>query len=43
MKLFLHLTLCISWSAEAVKYTDRTSADPPRNECPGYETKQSDG
>ena len=32
-------------SAGAVEYTDCTSAeglDPP-NECPGYDTKQSDG
>ena len=35
----------ISQSAGAVEYTDGTSAegkDPP-NECPGYDTKQSDG
>ena len=30
-------------SAGAVEYTDCTSADPPPNECPGYDTKQSDG
>ena len=35
----------IAQSAGAVEYTDCTSAegyDPP-NECPGYDTKQSDG
>ena len=35
-------------SAGAVEYTDCTSAEgggvrPPPNECPGYDTKQSDG
>ena len=32
-------------SAGAVEYTDWTSAEGynPRNECPGYDTKQSDG
>ena len=33
-------------SAGAVEYTDCTSAegyDPQPNECPGYDTKQSDG
>ena len=37
--------MCIAQSAGAVEYTDCTSAeglDPP-NECPGYDTKQSDG
>ena len=29
--------------AGAVKYTDCCSADSPTNECPGYDTKQSDG
>ena len=32
-------------SAGAVEYTDCTFAerlDPPPNECPGYDTKQSD-
>ena len=33
--------------AGAVEYTDCTSAEgqdpPPINECPGYDTKQSDG
>ena len=41
-----HLTLRIAQSAGAVEYTDCTSAegqDPPHNECPGYDTKQSDG
>ena len=35
----------IAQSAGAVDYTDCTSAegwDPPTNECPGYNTKQSD-
>ena len=35
----------IAQSAGAVEYTDCTSAktkDPPRNECLGYDTKQSD-
>ncbi len=44
-KTVWHLTLCIAQSAGAVEYTDCTSAegqDPP-NECPGYDTKQSDG
>ena len=31
-------------SAGAVEYTDCSSAvPPPTNECPGYDTKQSDG
>ena len=32
-------------SAGAVKYTDCASAEKwdPSNECPGYDTKQSDG
>ena len=32
--------------SRAVEYTDWTSAggkNPPLNECPGYDTKQSDG
>ena len=36
----------IAQSAGAVEYTDCTSAGgvrPPPNECPGYDTKQSDG
>ena len=36
----------IAQSAGAVEYTDCFSAegwDPPTNECPGYDTKQSDG
>ena len=37
----------ISQSAGAVEYTDGTSAEgldpPPTNECPWYDTKQSDG
>ena len=32
----LTLTLCIAQSAGAVEV-------PPPNECPGYDTKQSDG
>ena len=31
------LTLCIALSVGTVEYTD------PPNECPGYDTKQSDG
>ena len=45
-KTVWHLTLCIAQSAGAVEYTDCTSAEskaPPHNECPGYDTKQSDG
>ena len=41
-----HLTLCIAQSAGAVEYTDCTAAevkDPPPNEFPVYDTKQSDG
>ena len=36
----------LSQLAEAVEYTDRNSAeglDSPPNECPVYDTKQSDG
>ena len=35
----------IAQSAGAVEYTDFTSSEglDPRNECPGYDTKQSDG
>ena len=36
------LTLCIAQSAEAVEYTDWFRS-PPKKECPGYDTKQSDG
>ena len=35
--------LIIAQSAGAVEYTDCISADPLPNECPGYDTKQSDG
>ena len=45
-KTVLTLTLCIGQSAGVVEYTDCTSAegpDPPPNECPGYDTKQSNG
>ena len=44
-KTVLTLTLCIALSAGAVEYTNCASAegkDPP-HECPGYDTKQSDG
>ena len=44
-KTVWHLTLCIAQSDGAVEYTDSTSAegyDTP-DECPGYDTKQSDG
>ena len=37
---------CIAQSAGAVEYADCTSAeglDPPPNECPVYDTRQSDG
>ena len=40
------LKYCFAQSAEAVEYTDCFSAeglDPPPNECPAYDTKQSDG
>ena len=36
----------VAQSVGAVEYTDRTSAEglrSPTNECPGYDTKQSDG
>ena len=37
----------VAQSAEAAEYTDCVSAEgvrpPPPNECPGYDTKQSDG
>ena len=36
--------LMLPQSARAVEYTDCTSAEGyPPNECPGYDTKQSDG
>ena len=44
-KTVWHLNLCVVQLAGAVEYTDCKSADglaPPPNECPGYETKQSD-
>ena len=35
--------MLIAQSAGAVEYTDFISADGnPHNECPGYDTKQSD-
>ena len=35
---------CLVQSAGAVEYTDCFSVEwYPRNECPGYDTKQSDG
>ena len=45
MELFWHLTLCIAQSARAVEYTDCTSTEGlhSSNECPEYDTKQSDG
>ena len=47
MKLVQRLTARnIAQSAGAVEYTDCISADgvrSPRNECPGYDIKQSDG
>ena len=39
-KTVRHLTLCIAQLAGAVEYT---GVRPPPNECPGYDTKQSDG
>ena len=41
---FSDLTLCIALSAGAVQYTDSTFADrlDVLNECPRYDTKQSD-
>ena len=39
--------ISLAQSAGAVEYTDCFSAEgedlPPPNECPGYDTKQSDG
>ena len=37
--------MCIAQSVGAVKYTDCTTAEGlnPPNECPEYDTKQSDG
>ena len=39
------LTPCIDQSAGTVEYNDCTSAEeyPSPNECPAYDTKQSDG
>ena len=40
------MELILAQLAVAVEYTDCNSAeglDPPRNECLGYNTKQSDG
>ena len=44
MSIF-QINMCIAQSVKAVKYTDCFTADgkTPPNECPGYETKQSDG
>ena len=42
----VHSSDCFAQSAGAVEYTDCTSAeglDPLPNECPGYDTEQSDG
>ena len=48
--LAIHLLLCrcsllafIAQSAGAVEYTDCFSVRPFPNECPEYDTKQSDG
>ena len=42
---YAHTHIHTAPSAGAVQYTDCTSAweYPPPNECPGYDTKQSDG
>ena len=43
---FAKLKPLVAQSAGAVEYTDCTSAEgktPILNECPGYDTKQSDG
>ena len=45
-KNLLTLTLGIAQSVGAVEYSDCTFPewkDPPPNECPEYDTKQSDG
>ena len=41
---FVSLVHVLAQSAGAVEYTDCTSAEGqgPTNECPGYDTKQSD-
>ena len=44
-KMYLEI-IYIAQSAGAVEYTDCFSAegeDPPPNECPGYDSKKSDG
>ena len=44
IKLFLHLTLCIAPSTGAVEYNySLYSGVRQPNECPRYNTKQSDG
>ena len=45
-KTVLTLTLCIAQSAGAVEYTNYNSTKGGKtlpNECPGYDTEQSDG
>ena len=43
-KTVWHLTLYIGQSAGAVEYTASLQrGKTPPNECPGYDTKQSDG
>ena len=44
--IYIYIHAQFAKSAGAVEYTDCTSAevlDPTPNECPGYNTKQSDG
>ena len=44
LNYYFLVNITVSRSAETVEYTDCTSAEgysTPRNECPGYETKQS--
>ena len=46
MQFSVILRTLLAQSAGAVEYTDCTSAEgvrSPPNECPGYDTKQSDG
>ena len=42
---FAFSTVVVSQSAGAIEYTDCFSAEgkDPRKECPGYDTKKSDG
>ena len=39
--IYIYIQPLFAQSAGAVEYTDCT--DLPRNKCPGYDTKQSDG